>query len=236
MSRKSTSGSTSQPPQGAPLVFDPVRTRLRLMEWFPVLTPKEAERFITYLTELNKFNKAVNLVSPSTLPVADAVHLADSIYAQRLIVRALNVGAPVYDLGSGNGFPGLVLGMMNPSINVILVDRDERKLEFCKHVASMTGAENVTTLKKDVAALPDKSISNAIARGLAPLARSLLLTRPKIPKGGKFFHLKGERWATELSQVPSQLFSRWQPSLIGTYRLPDLGAEMAVVLTDKIAD
>lgn len=233
MSTKSTPPAV---PPSNPAGFDRQRSKIRLSEWFPRLSSKDVEKLLVYLAELHKFNKAVNLISPNTLAAADAVHLADAIYAQQIIVPRLVPNKPVYDFGSGNGIPGLVLGILNPSVLVILVDRDERKLEFCKHVASLVGADNVSTIKKAVDALPAKSVWNAVSRGFAPLGKALLVSRRQLPAGGKFFHLKGEQWATELSQVPSQLFSLWQPSLIGEYRLPDNGAEMGVVLTDKTAD
>ena len=232
----STNSTPPAAPPVSPPVFDPQRSKVRLSEWFPNLKAKDVEKLLIYLVELNKFNKAVNLVSPNTLAVADAVHLSDAIYAQQIIVPRLIPNKPVYDFGSGNGIPGLILGILNPTVLVVLVDRDERKLEFCKHVASLVGAENVSTLKKSVDALPAKSVWNAVSRGFAPLGRALLVSRKQVPAGGRFFHLKGDQWASELSQVPSQLFSLWQPSLIGEYRLPDNGAEMGVVLTDKTAD
>lgn len=178
----------------------------------------------------------MNLVSPQTLPTADAVHICDGVFAFKLIKPELSLGATLYDFGSGNGIPGLVMGILDPALKVVLVDRDERKLEFCKHVASSVRATNVTTLKADVEELPRHSVLNVVGRGFAPLPKALLMTRAVVAKGGKFFHLKGDQFAQELSAVPSQLFSLWQPRLVGAYRLPDRGAEMSVLVTDKIAD
>ncbi len=231
----SKSSQDSPADKSAPIekVYDPERSRIRFREWFPAMSESDIDKLIVYLGELNKFNKAVNLVSPSTLAQADALHLADSVYAGELIVPKLIDGEALFDFGSGNGFPGLVLGALNPSLQVKLVDRDERKLEFCKHVAATIGAKNITTIKCEVERLPPGSVKNVVSRGFAPLAKAMMIARAPVAKGGKFFHLKGEQWATELSSVPSQLFSFWQPSLIGSYRLPDLGGEMSVVLTDK---
>jgi 16S rRNA (guanine527-N7)-methyltransferase len=216
--------------------FDPARSGARLKEWFPELSETTIAALLTYLSELNKFNKAVNLVSPQTLPLADAVHLADAVYAFNLIRGELKAGAALYDFGSGNGIPGLVMGILEPSLKVILIDRDERKLEFCRHVAASVKAINVSVLKAEVEELPKHSVVNAIARGFAPLPKALLMTRNVVAKGGKFFHLKGDQFAQELSAVPSQLFSFWQPRMVGEYRLPDNGAEMTIIATDKIAE
>ena len=218
------------------VVFDPEKSRARFKEWFPRLEDAYVQSLVTYLIELNKFNKAVNLVSPQTLAIADAVHLADGVYAMKYIRDDLTPGAPLYDFGSGNGVPGLVMALIDPKLSVVLVDRDERKLEFCKHVAAECKATNVKTMKADIEQLPAKSVINAVARGFAPLPRALLQTRNIVAKGGKFFHLKGDNFAQELSLVPSQLFSFWQPRMLGEYRLPDKGAEMSVICTDKIAD
>ncbi len=216
--------------------FDPTRSRARFKEWLPALSEAQTAALLTYLTELNKFNKAVNLVSAQTLPLADAVHIADAVFAFNLIRGEIRTGAPLYDFGSGNGIPGLVMGILDPTLKIILIDRDERKLEFCKHVAAAVKAANVTVLKAEIEDLPRHSVVNVVARGFAPLPKALLMARNVVAKGGTFFHLKGDQFAGELSAVPSQLFSYWQPRMVGKYRLPDRGAEISIIATDKIAD
>ncbi len=227
----------TKPPESPALyVFEPEKSRGRFREWFPQLPDAAVGNLVTYLSELNKFNKAVNLVSPQTLPVADAVHLADAVFALNLIRPEIQRGSPTYDLGSGNGIPGLAMALVEPSLQFISVDRDERKLEFCKHVAAACGAKNYSVLKAEVESLPKHTVVNAVARGFAPLPKALLMTRSIVAKGGRFFHLKGDQFAAELAQVPSQLFTYWQPRLLGEYRLPERGAVMSVVSTDKVAE
>lgn len=232
--------SKDNPPKpadaAAPAALDPEKSRARFKEWFPQLAPPAIQNLVTYLVELNKFNKAVNLVSPQTLATADAVHLADAVHAFKFVRKDMVAGAPLYDLGSGNGIPGLIFALIDPTLEVVLVDRDERKLEFCKHVAAACKATNVKTVNADVEQLPKHSVVNAVARGFAPLPKALLLTRHAVAKQGRFFHMKGDQFAQELSHVPSQLFSFWQPRMVGEYRLPDRGGEMSVICTDKIAD
>ena len=48
--------------------------------------------------------------------------------------------------------------------------------------------------------------------------------------------MKGDGFANELANVPSQIFSCWSPSLIGQYRLPETSTSLAVIMTEKIAD
>ncbi len=194
------------------------------------------ERLATYTRELLKANKTVNLISATTIKTAETVHFADSVIAARLIEKNMVPGAPLYDFGSGNGLPGLVFAILYPQHKVVLVDRDQRKLEFCKGLVSALRLTNVTVQLLSVEDLPDASVKNAVGRGFAALSRAMIVARKPLSKGGKFFHMKGDGWANELAQVPSQLFTFWSPSLLGQYRVPDSTTELAVVVTTKIAD
>jgi len=79
-------------------------------------------------------------------------------------------------------------------------------------------------------------VKNVIARGFAPFSKALILCRKQFAKGGRFFHMKSDGWATELAAMPSQVFSHWTPSLLGNYRLPEVKIEMYVVLTEKTGE
>ena len=182
-SDKPKTPATAGPAAGAaPETYDPERSRARFKEWFPKLTDTQVASLLVYLSELNKFNKAVNLVSPQTLPMADAVHVADGVFAAQMIRAELVAGNALYDLGTGNGIPGIIVGLLDPSLKVVLVDRDERKLEFCKHVAAAAKAGNISVLKAEVEELPKHLLVNVIARGFAPLPKALLMTRNVVKK------------------------------------------------------
>lgn len=216
-------------------VFDPKTVEARFKKWFPDLSAEIITRLVVYQSELLTVNKTINLVPSGTSRNMEALHFADSIYACRLIRPQLLKNAPIYDFGSGNGLPGLIFGILFPDIRVILVDRDSRKLEFCKSMASKLKLENITFQSGGIEDLPMQSVVNAVTRGAAPLQRALLIARKQVVKGGRLFHLKDDGWANELAQVPSQLFTFWSPSLLGQYKIPETSNEMAVVLTDKIA-
>lgn len=222
--------------QSVEAVFTPEISEARYAKWFPDLSPEVRGKILRYHAELIKFNRTVNLIPPASAKTADAAHFADAITACLEVRKNLVDGAPLYDFGSGNGIPGLVFGILYPEIKVILVDRDQKKLEFCKHVASVLGLTNVSIQLASVEDLPENSVVNAISRGFAPLSKAMLVTRKAIKKGGRFFHLKGDGWANELAQVPSQLFSFWSPSLLSQYRIPESNADMGLLLTEKIAD
>lgn len=206
----------------------------RLKEWFPELDDKTHENLRTYFDELLKFNKVVNLISAKTVPHADALHFADSILSSREVRKKAIKNDMLYDIGSGNGFPGLVYGMIFPDQKVALVDSDERKCEFLKHVVGLTGVGNVEVMNRKIESFAPDSISQALCRGFAPLPRALLLLRRIFKKGGNIFHLKSDEWSIEVAQIPIQLCSIWQPLLDSQYFLPIGEIRLYVVRTEKI--
>lgn len=207
----------------------------RLKTWFPKLDEKTHQNLKQYFVELQKFNKVINLISGKSMLHADAIHFADSILASQAVRPNINKNNYLYDIGSGNGFPGLIYAILYPDQKMILIDSDQRKCEFLKHIADQLGLLNVVVQNKKIEHIPPESIEQAICRGFSPLPKALLSLRKVIQKEGSVFHLKSAEWAIEVSQIPIQLCSIWQPTLETKYTLPIGGIEMFVVKTTKFA-
>lgn len=209
-------------------------TNWRIKDWFLDLSPQAHIQLRKYFDELLKFNKVVNLISSKTTVNADAIHFADSIQASLIVRKKANKNSMLYDIGSGNGFPGLVYSILYPDQRLTLVDTDERKCEFLKHMATTLGNGNVEVLTKKIESFGQDSIEQAICRGFAPLPRMLMLMRKIVKDGGQIFHLKAEEWGMEVSQIPIQLCSSWQPLLEGEYKLPVVDTKLYVIRTEKL--
>nr|BFD69021.1 hypothetical protein HAGR004_40430 [Bdellovibrio sp. HAGR004] len=207
----------------------------RIDEWFPDLSPDLRTRLKTYHEELIKFNRTVNLISPKTLFVADALHFADAILASQVIYKANPKIDKIFDLGSGNGFPGLVFALLYPQVQVVLIESDIKKVEFLKHMAAMLKASNCTVEHRTVESMPDNSMQFVMARGFNSISKAIMLVRKSVQKGGAFYHLKSEEWGIEVGEIPTQLCSIWSPSLVGEYKLPVGAVKFSVVKTEKIA-
>jgi 16S rRNA (guanine527-N7)-methyltransferase len=212
---------------------DAITIHWRIEQWFPDLSPDFKAKLKKYHEELLKFNKTLNLIGVKTIPMADAIHFAGTYLAARIIEKDLK-SSEVYDFGSGNGFPGVIMAMMMPKIKFHLVDVDPRKGEFLKHMIQAMELKNADCLIRNVEALPPGSIQCAVSRDFAPLSKAMLMSRKQFPVGGIYYHLKGEEWATEIADIPTQLCSYWQPSLLGEYKLPVGEVKFAIVKTEKI--
>lgn len=207
----------------------------RLKEWFPTLTEATQAKLYDFSKELFNYTQTINLISMKTIPFMDAIHFADAILATQHMWKDRQP-KEVYDLGSGNGFPGMVLAILHPETKVYLIEADQRKSDFLKNTAEKLGLSNVQVQKQTVEKMPPHSMEVVIARGFASIGKSILVTRKLVKKGGVFYHLKGEEWAREITQIPIQLCSIWQPSLVADYKLPIGEVKFSLVKTDKIAD
>lgn len=212
---------------------DAITIHWRIDQWFPELSSDIRSNLKKYHEELLRFNKTVNLIGVKTIPMADAIHFADSILATRIIYQDLQ-HSEIHDFGSGNGFPGLVMALMYPDKRIHFLEMDVRKAEFIKHMISILGLKNCDVLVRSIEVFGEGEVKCAVSRGLSSLSKSILMARKAVPVGGTYYHLKGEEWATEIADIPTQLCSFWQPSLLGEYRLPIGEVRFAVVKTLKI--
>lgn len=145
-------------------------------EDFPVeISPETRDRLEQYLALLGKWQKVVNLVGPATLPEAWGRHFIDSAQIAPLLPEGR---FRLYDLGSGAGFPGLVLAILRPDIEVHLVESDERKAAFLSTVSRETGAK-VAVHNCRIEGLPADTRPDVVtARALAALPQLLAWAAP----------------------------------------------------------
>lgn len=207
----------------------------RIPEWFPNLTSQQLERLRFYHSELLRFNKKINLISVKTELRADEIHFADSISGGGEILAATDAPT-IHDIGTGAGFPGLVMAIINPDRQFILLDNDIRKIEFIKYLVQILEIKNVKASAVRVQDLSRDEIRVGVCRAFASLAKALLITRKSFCVGGTLFLLKGEGWTTELAQVPTQLCMVWTPGLLKEYPLPSYRGRYAVLFARKTRD
>jgi len=125
-------------------------------------------------------------------------HLLDSLAAGPLLR-----GRRVLDAGTGAGFPGLPLAIVEPDREFELVDSNNKKVMFVQHMAGLLGLENVSAVKartEDYA--PGYRFDTVIARAVATVPRLLEIAGHHVGEGGVFIALKGRYPAEELESLP----------------------------------
>lgn len=150
----------------------------------------------TYVALLEEWQGKMNLVSDSTLPVVWTRHILDSAQVERYLTPSDRV---ILDLGSGAGFPALVLAILDESKNrtVHLVESDGKKCSFLQAVADACGLQ-VVIHNERIEKMPVFKADVITARALAALDKLLGYAKPFIGERTRCLFLKGKKADEEL--------------------------------------
>ncbi|MCV2867294.1 16S rRNA (guanine(527)-N(7))-methyltransferase RsmG [Defluviimonas sp. WL0002] len=159
------------------------------------------ERLTAFSALLDRWNPAINLVSAATLKQVWTRHFLDS--AQILDLTNIRSGLWA-DLGSGGGFPGLVLAILaaeeRPDLHFTLVESDQRKAAFLT-TAARSLAVSARVLSDRIEHLPGLGANMLSARALAPLDTLLDYADLHLAPAGRAVFPKGARYRQEIEQA-----------------------------------
>jgi len=166
-------------------------------------TAARLDRFVDLL--LN-WQRRMNLIAPSTIPLVWTRHVADSLQLLDL-VQAPQARPRVWlDLGSGGGFPGIVIACALadiPGAQVHLVESNLKKAAFLREAIRETnapGTVHAARIELLAPALAATAVDYVTARALAPLPDLLEMIAPFVKKGAKALLLKGQDLDHELTE------------------------------------
>ncbi len=199
-----------------------------LEQSFPAGT---AEKLGTLVDELERWNRKVNLTAIRDREEIITSHLLDSLVAAPLLE-----GESVLDVGTGPGFPGLPLAIVQPERRFTLLDSNNKKIMFAQHAAGLLGLGNVSAVKargEDYA--PGHGFDTVIARALAAMPRLVEIAGHHVREDGVFVALKGRYPAEELEQL-AELDIPWSYTVTELF-VPGLekGSRHAVLLKRREA-
>ena len=153
---------------------------------------------------LLRWNRRINLISRMDESALWPRHIADSL---QLLPHLPPTATEAADLGSGAGFPGLILAIATP-LHVHLIESDARKASFLREAARLTQAQ-VTVHVTRIEAVSLKNMPLITARALAPLPKLLALATPLLAPDGILLFLKGAEADQELTDATAT----WNMSL-----------------------
>jgi 16S rRNA (guanine527-N7)-methyltransferase len=154
------------------------------------------EKIKIYIDMLLKWQKRLNLISPDTIATIEQRHVEDS----KVLLDLIPKEKVILDIGSGGGFPGIILGIYDYKIS--LLDSDYRKCAFLKEVVRELKLKETRVFNCRIedydGAIPDVITSRALA-SLDKLLDFLILVSRETNVVG-FFH-KGIKWEEEIKQA-----------------------------------
>jgi 16S rRNA (guanine527-N7)-methyltransferase len=175
--------------------------KMAALKLTPVSRETEA-RLDRYVNLLLEWQTKTNLVAPSTLPTLWTRHISDSLQLLVLAPQARTWA----DLGSGGGFPGIVLACAlaeAPDTMVHLVERNAKKAAFLREALRITNCHGTVHLA-DIGDNVDRitgPVDCVTARALAPLHQLIGFAEPLVSLGAKALFLKGQDVEAELTEA-----------------------------------
>jgi 16S rRNA (guanine527-N7)-methyltransferase len=161
-------------------------------------------RLRAFVDLLARWSRTINLIGGADVSTIWTRHIADSLQLLPLLAGRT---PPAIDLGSGGGFPGLVLAIAS-GWHFHLIEADRRKAAFLREAARVLAAPvSVHASRIEAARQPPADVLTV--RALGPLARVLALAQPLLRPGGVLLCLKGRNVGQELTTARA----RWQMRL-----------------------
>lgn len=199
------------------------------------LTAEQYRKLDVYAQMLVEWNEKMNLTAITSPEEIEIRHFLDSLLA----ARHLKEGERVIDVGTGAGFPGMVLKIARPDIELCLLDSLDKRLTFLEAVANAIDApcQLIHARAEDAGRQQEMrdSFDVATARAVAPLNVLSEFCLPFVREGGRFIALKGAAAEDELSSARKAL-----DELCGevteqhSHILPD-GSEREILIIFKTA-
>lgn len=182
-----------------------------------IVTEDEARAYVAGLTDwegmarLETFaalvlaeNQQQNLIAKATEPHLWQRHIADSAQLLRTVSRETlgpNAGGPWLDLGSGPGFPGLVIAALCPGMPIVLVESRARRAAFLERVIAALALPKCRVEAQRLERVPPFAARAISARAFAPLAKLLELSAPFSTRATVYVLPKGRSAAQELETL-----------------------------------
>jgi 16S rRNA (guanine527-N7)-methyltransferase len=185
------------------------------------MSKAQAAQMLRLLDELDDWNQRMNLTAIRDRDAQLTKHLLDSLSVQRFLQ-----GRRIVDIGTGAGFPGLPLAIVNPEREFTLVDSTAKKLKFVDHVAQTLGLSNVTTVhtRAETFRTPWR-FDSVTSRAVGALGRFVDWAGHLCVGGGRLLAMKGREPHDELAALPSG----WKIAAIHRVEVPGLGEERHIV-------
>lgn len=198
------------------------------------LDEKAVEAFDLYLKELLKWNRKINLTAIRTEKGIVLKHFLDSLSVYPYLPKT----CILLDIGSGAGFPGIPLKMIQSSAEITLIDSVRKKVDFQNHIIRRLSLKEIAAIHGRV---QDKEIIQSmggrfdivISRAFSDLRTLLILSFPFLKKGGIVVAMKGQVDSEEFRLLSEIEATRYRLQKIIPLSLPFSSFKRSILLFGK---
>jgi 16S rRNA (guanine527-N7)-methyltransferase len=162
------------------------------------LNNEQIEMFEKYLFLIEEWNKKINITSIKNKEEVAIKHFIDSL----LVLKHVYLSGIIADIGTGGGFPGIPLKIVEPSFEMFLIEPKRKRASFLKTVISNLSLEKITVFNGRAENFKEKGkFDFTISRALSDINTFCELSLPLLKNGGCLVALKGGEIEKELSSL-----------------------------------
>lgn len=186
------------------------------------LTDQQADALMALMAELADWGSRFNLTAIRHPDDMLTKHVLDA-----LAIQSYMHGHNVADVGTGAGFPGLPLAIVDPERRFTLIEATTKKARFVEHVVARLGLANVSVVnaRAELYCPPGAGFDTVMSRALGELSEFVRLAGHLCAAGGKLLAMKGKSPQTEIDRLPRD----WRVAALRRLQVPGLEAERHLV-------
>jgi 16S rRNA (guanine527-N7)-methyltransferase len=185
------------------------------------LSEAQLARLVAHLDLLDEWNARMNLTAIRDRPSQLTKHLLDSLTVQPYLR-----GERIADVGSGAGFPGIPLAIVEPHRQFTLIESTGKKCRFLEHVRDALELKNVAVVQARAESYqPDLRFDTVLARAVGPITDLVKVAGPLVVGGGRLLAMKGRYPEQELAAR----LDGWKVAAVHPLSVPGLGEERHLV-------
>ena len=185
----------------------------------------QAAALMRLLTELRECNKRFNLTA-----IREPADMVDKHLLDSLSIQPHLHGKRIADIGTGAGFPGLPLAVINPRRSFTLIEATGKKVQFVRHAIETLGIENAEIIQaRSETWRPRAPFGCVIARALGRLADFVRVAGHLCARDGRMLAMKGRHPTAEIDELPPG----WRARALHELQVPGLAAARCVVELER---
>jgi 16S rRNA (guanine527-N7)-methyltransferase len=192
------------------------------------------EAFNLFLGELIKWNQKINLTAIRSEAGIITKHFLDSLSVHPYLPES----SSLLDIGSGPGFPGIPLKLVDPALEIVLIDSIRKKVDFQRHVIRRLGLKGIEAFhgrvqEREILRRMEGRFDRVISRAFSDLQTFLHVSGPFLKKGGIALAMKGELKGEELQILTEEEKPLYRLQRTVAFILPFTSLKRTILLFEK---
>ena len=184
-------------------------------KWTDIINSSHKKKLNIYAEELIHFNKTIPLYSRQQNPDFCWEMILDSYLAGQILLED-NAHSIIADIGSGAGFPGTILAILDPKREFWLFEPNKKKATFLEYICWKLKLKNLSVKNRKIQ--EEKTILNcAVSKAFFSLDERLTLTQSVFQPGAYYYHLQSLNWEKQWQKVSPNIRKIWSLSELQRY-------------------